>query len=271
MTTLNDAPAPDGGAGWYQDPLGSGNDRYWDGTVWTHRIQKGANPRPDPSIAGAPVVPPDEASRETGVSGWVRRRPRTIFWSTLGIALIVGLAIGGAAASDKSEVNEKNDEISSLQRQLANSEETQEGAEAEAARISARKGQIIAGARSKAASIVGSSKSETDEAKASLASLKGEVESTESELEGVESSLGGVEEEKALSTIPGDGTFKAEVDYLPGTYRAPGGPGCYWATLNSADPYDIASNENASGPTIASIESPYFQTEGCGKWERISE
>ncbi len=87
----------------------------------------------------------------------------------------------------------------------------------------------------------------------------------------VESSLSGAREEKAKSTIPGDGTFKADVDYIPGTYRAPGGRNCYWATLNSADPYDIASNENATGPTIASIESPYFQTQGCGQWERISE
>ena len=33
MTTLNHPPAPDGGPGWYQDPLGSRNDRYWNGTA----------------------------------------------------------------------------------------------------------------------------------------------------------------------------------------------------------------------------------------------
>lgn len=270
MTTLNDAPGPDGGAGWYQDPLGSGNNRYWDGVAWTDRIQKSETSRPTPSpVATSTGV--SGSAQESGLSGWIRRRPRAVFWSTLGIALIVGLVIGVAAANDKSKINEKNDEISSLQRRLANSEEAQEDAEAEATKVSAHKAQIIASAESKAQSIVGDAKVESEEAKESLGSLKGEVASAEEQLTKVEGSLGGAEEEAAKSTIPGDGIWKSEADFIPGTYRAPGGNGCYWATLNSADPYDIASNENGTGPQIASIEAPYFQTKGCGTWERISE
>ena len=32
---------------------------------------------------------------------------------------------------------------------------------------------------------------------------------------------------------------------------------------------DIASNEIGTGPRVATIESPYFQTQGCGTRERI--
>jgi Protein of unknown function (DUF2510) len=279
MTTLDDAAAPDGGAGWYPDPLGSANDRYWDGTAWTDRIQKATNTvsatgTESSSSLPTPTVPATGGpARETGVSGWVRRRPRIVFWSTLGIALIVGIGLGGLT-NDKSEVNEKNDEISSLQRQLADSEEAQEDAEAEAAKVSDRRAQIIASAESKAASIIGSSKSEAQKAEASLNSLQGEVASTEKQLAGVEGSLGGAEEEAAKSTIS-DGTWQAEVDYIPGTYEAEGGASCYWA--EESEPgggtgvEGIIENGGFNKHQILSITSPYFETRGCGTWKRVGE
>jgi hypothetical protein len=203
------------------------------------------------------------------VKNWWSRLPNWGRWTIGVVGALILLGIGGAIGSG--DEGDLKDEVSTLEGQLASAEEERSDAEDKASRIEGLRGKIVREAEGKASTILSGAKSESEEAKENLDSLKREVTSTESELEGVESSLGGAREEKALSTIPGDGTFKAEADYLPGTYRAPGGPGCYWATLNSADPYDIASNENASGPTIASIESPYFQTQGCGKWERIGE
>ncbi len=181
------------------------------------------------------------------------------------LLLVIGALIGG------SEEGKLKSEISDLETQVSRVESERDRAEGEASRVRGLKAKIVGEANKRAESILGSAKSESESATEKLGALKSEVETSQIELEQVESSLSGARAEKAKSTIPGDGTFKAEVDYLPGTYRAPGGPGCYWATLNSADPYDIASNENASGPTIASINSPYFQTKGCGRWERIGE
>jgi hypothetical protein len=130
---------------------------------------------------------------------------------------------------------------------------------------------VLSDAEAEAKRIVGSAKDESKTLDGKLSDQKSELEQAEGEMSRVEESLSGAREEKQLSTIPGNGTYQAEVDFLPGTYRSSGGAGCYWATLNSADPYDIASNENASGPTIASIQTPYFQTDGCGKWDRIGE
>jgi F0F1-type ATP synthase membrane subunit b/b' len=186
--------------------------------------------------------------------------------------IVLLLIIFGAALSNKSdEVKKLETRLASTQTERDEAEGKIDRAEAKVTRIEGLRGKIVGEAENKATSLIGSAKSEAEEAEENLSSLKSEVESTQGELESIEGSLGGAEEEKALSTIPGDGTFKAEADYLPGTYRASGGPGCYWATLNSANPEDIASNENASGPTIASIHTPYFHTQGCGKWERIGE
>ncbi len=188
-------------------------------------------------------------------------------WAIGIVSVLVLLGIGAAIGS--SGEGKLEDEVSTLEGQVASAEAERNAAESKAQRVEGLKGQIVEAAQHKAANILGGAKRESEEATDELGSLTREVASTESELEQVESSLGGAEEEEALSTIPSDGTFKSEADYLPGTYRAAGGPSCYWATLNSADPYDIASNENGTGPQIATIESPYFQTEGCGTWERI--
>jgi hypothetical protein len=198
------------------------------------------------------------------------RLPGWAKWMLGIIGAIVLVAIGAAAGGGESEKGE----IEHLQRRIAavskerdeaeeatgEAEKAAGDAEDKASRIEGLRGKIVDKAKAQAASI---------EDKAD--SLQGELSSKEAQLEDVEESLNGAREEKRLSTIPGNGTFQSEVDYMPGTYRSNGGGTCYWATLNSADPFDIASNENATGPTIASIDTPYFQTKGCGRWERIGE
>ena len=54
---------------------------------------------------------------------------------------------------------------------------------------------------------------------------------------------------------------------LVGTYRAPGGSGCYWARLRSTDETDIIANHFGPGPAIATLTTgEFFRTDDCGKW-----
>jgi hypothetical protein len=47
--------------------------------------------------------------RASGLFGWVSRKPKSAFWSTLLVALFVGLGIGAAAASNTEELEAAND------------------------------------------------------------------------------------------------------------------------------------------------------------------
>jgi len=190
------------------------------------------------------------------------------------LALIVGGAIGAAGSSEKSKLEDVEKELASAEKKVETRDAAMKVAQTEAseaddraAKIEGEATKIVSQSEDKADEIVGDAKAEAAE----LDNIDGEIESAESKLSEIQESIGGAQEEKRLSTIPGDGTFQAEVDYLPGVYKSSGGNLCYWATLNSADNFDIANNENATGPTIAEITTPYFQTQGCGKWTRVSE
>ncbi|HWM54200.1 MAG TPA: hypothetical protein VNO20_02260 [Solirubrobacterales bacterium] len=70
------------------------------------------------------------------------------------------------------------------------------------------------------------------------------------------------------TTIP-DGVWQQGRDYQPGVYRAPGGGSCYWALLGKANPGAIRENGGANSTQTLEINSPYFETGGCGTWEKI--
>ena len=51
--------------GWYQDPTGQGDARYWNGTSWTQSVDRGGvtvNVAIDPSAAQIPPVPGTQVS-----------------------------------------------------------------------------------------------------------------------------------------------------------------------------------------------------------------
>jgi len=181
-------------------------------------------------------------------------------WTVGIVGVLFVMGIGAAIGAGENDEGALKDELAAAERKTATAEDRQLEAEEEAEAVIERKRQIIAQAKGKAAKIEGE-----------LTSEESQLEETEGQLSSAQEDLSGVQEEKRLSTIPGNGTFQAEVDYVPGTYKSEGGPSCYWATLNSPDNFDIVNNENASGPTIADVTTPYFQTDGCGEWERVGE
>jgi dipeptidyl aminopeptidase/acylaminoacyl peptidase len=68
----------------------------------------------------------------------------------------------------------------------------------------------------------------------------------------------------------GEGTFIVGTDIAAGTYRAPGGDGCYWARLSgfSGSLDEIIANDIPTGSAIVTIKSSDkgFSTSGCGTW-----
>jgi hypothetical protein len=87
------------------------------------------------------------------------------------------------------------------------------------------------------------------------------------------------EAQAAAPPVPGpkriitDGVWKVGEEIAPGTYRAPGGGGCYWARLSgfSGDLDDIIANGGFSKNQTITISSSDagFETKGCGTWTRI--
>ena len=74
----------------------------------------------------------------------------------------------------------------------------------------------------------------------------------------------------SASTIP-DGTWELGRDYEAGTYRAPGGGGCYWEKLSAPTGKfgDLITNGGFEKNQTLVIDSPYFSTSDCGEWVKI--
>ena len=67
-----------------------------------------------------------------------------------------------------------------------------------------------------------------------------------------------------------DGTYLVGIDIAPGTWRAPGGDGCYWQRLSGFGGTlgEIIANDNPSGSVIVTIAASDtgFSTSSCGAW-----
>lgn len=71
----------------------------------------------------------------------------------------------------------------------------------------------------------------------------------------------------------GEGIFIVNGDIAPGTWRSSGGESCYWARLSgfSGQFDDIIANDNATGPTVVTINESDagFESSRCGTWTKI--
>ena len=71
-----------------------------------------------------------------------------------------------------------------------------------------------------------------------------------------------------------DGEYRVNIDVWEGTYRAPGGSGCYWTRRSSWDVSNITTviaNHFGPGQQIVTIarSDVGFVTSGCGSWTKI--
>jgi hypothetical protein len=110
-------------------------------------------------------------------------------WAKWTIGLIGALIIFGIGAAAGGGKGDLENEVSSLEGQLAQSSRSQKSAEEQAQRIEDQRDEILGAARRKAARITGGAVGEANRASDKLSSLKAEVSSVEGELEEVEGSL----------------------------------------------------------------------------------
>jgi outer membrane murein-binding lipoprotein Lpp len=124
-------------------------------------------------------------------------------------------------------------------------------------------------------------RSELQEQEAEIAALTAENERLKDSLQAVSAPQGFATEEPtaepteepastASATID-DGIWQVGTDIRPGTYRAPGGGGCYWARLRSANPNSIIVNGFAGENQTVELaaEGEWFETDDCGTWTRL--
>lgn len=219
----------------------------------------------------------DKPDGEVTVSGensnglWARVASYPVFLATS--AFVLGLLIAGAVAlavvsSKNSDIDQLKTDLSSQQAATQRAEDERDAAEARADAITGRRDQIIASARQKAQGLIDDAKQELSNLKEKISDAQSDLSSTQSKLQEVQGALAAAQETKQKSSF-GDGIWQANADFIPGLYRAPGGSGCYWAKLNSADTNDIADNGFAGKNPTITIDSPFFETDGCGTWEKI--
>lgn len=74
------------------------------------------------------------------------------------------------------------------------------------------------------------------------------------------------------SNAMADGTYVVGGHIQAGTYRAPGGDGCYWERLSgfSGDLDDVIANDFEGATVVSILDSDRgFHTDDCGTWSRI--
>lgn len=246
-------------------------------------------------------MPPNLPSPESGAAGpsgpdtssgnWWSRLPRWAKWTIGAVAAFILIGIGAAIGSSGSKEGELKDEIATLEQKVVKAEGAQKSAEADAAKAEGaeaaatkvgeeKAAAIVERGEAKSSRIVASAESESQQLsgkinsqKSELDSLEGEASSTEERISNLRGEEGEAEEVAAKSEIT-DGTWEAERDYIPGTYEAPGGGGCYWALLSEPGGggiEGIIENGGFNKHQILNITSPYFETSNCGTWQRVGE
>ena len=100
---------------------------------------------------------------------------------------------------------------------------------------------------------------------AELSSLEADLIAREQELEQREGQVQAAEQAVERNSF-GDGLYKVGEDIQPGTYRTDGANNCYWAKLGSSNTSDFIDNHFGNGPQTLVIDSPWFESSGCGTW-----
>lgn len=252
---VGSSPAPSGGRKPDDDkqPAGVGGDPKDVGKIPERPTGEGALPRLRAEFA---------------------RRPALFAAGAFVLGILIAGVVGLAVVSAKnSNIDNLEDELTAEQQARAAAESERDDAVATADQITGRRDQIISDAKSRGQEMIDNAKQELSGLQDKIQGAQSDLSETESKLSDVQASLDTAQEQKMMSSF-GDGTWQANVDYLPGTYSAPGGSGCYWEKLNGPSGgglNNIIENGGFNKNQIVSVDSPYFSTDGCGTWTRTGD
>jgi Ni,Fe-hydrogenase III large subunit len=188
------------------------------------------------------------------VRRWFRAHPGWTAAIVGVVALFVGAGIGAAGTEDQTRIEELEGQVADLKRDVATQEEFAAESRARVRAAERRADRQISTAEQRA----------LRDAQRQLTERSQAVEQRETEVAEKEQTLEG-------ARIP-DGTWQLDRDYEAGLYRARGGEGCYWAKLSTAHGGgldDIIENGVVGGTQTVQIDSPFFETSGCGEWQKI--
>jgi outer membrane murein-binding lipoprotein Lpp len=167
--------------------------------------------------------------------------------SILAAVVALGLGVGiGLTAQGDTEVENLRAQVTDLEEQLEAAQEQALAAENAAAEAEENLADELA---------------EFEQREDELGEREDELDEREDELQEAE--------QRQESSTFGDGIWQVGIDFPPGLYRSPGGSGCYWALLRSANTNAIISNGGFSANQTLQIDSPFFQTADCGEWQKI--
>jgi len=217
--------------GWFKDPEGEGAERLWDGLKWTSEV-RGFPPtkeKPEEPQLSAPKGSPQPSPSTQEDGGAIRKSIRKRPILWVALSGLIALFLGVGIGGADTTDLDEKNE------QITKLE-----AELEAAEDTA----------------------------ASAAEAKADLKAEQKRLKKREAKVSRAEAVEKRNTIT-DGIWKVGTDFDPGTYRAEGGEGCYWALLGSADTSDIVNNGGFSPNQTLTIDSPWFETKGCGEWTEL--
>jgi hypothetical protein len=180
----------------------------------------------------------------------------------VGAAFLIGAGIGAAGTV---QANSERDDA--LERAEA-AEERADTAEGEIADANERADNAEAEAREQAESDLADETAALDQRATEMDTRQADLDAQEADLAAREAQLNATLNGLQASQFT-DGIYQVGRDIQPGTYHTDGsGDSCYFALLG-ADGQDIIDNNIVNGPVTTTINSPYFESNGCGTWTKV--
>lgn len=129
-TRLNEVPAPEGGTGWHSDPLGSGNERYFDGEGWSNQVRS----RPEPARTAGGKRSPSFMDRIREAPTWLK-----IVVPVVVVIFVIGAIASGNKSSDNSHSSGRSTSAAESAQAPQSQEEARERREEKQEEVSEKK------------------------------------------------------------------------------------------------------------------------------------
>lgn len=187
------------------------------------------------------------------------RTKRVVPWWPFALAAAVLLILSVALVA---EVVTKNDEIATLESQVAASQRRVSSATDRAERLG---GQVNDREAQRRADEAAAARIEQERIDAERKEAEDAAKEAQAQAAAAAAALA------ARETIPGDGLFAIGPEKNPGRYRTDGGTSCYYAVLSGpTGTGNIIDNALPGGQAFVDLaDGHFFESARCGTWTRV--